>query len=43
VERIILVAIDTSHEFAPFVYFCRLLAFTLIIATIVDKNRNATS
>ena len=38
-ERIILVTIDTSHEFAPFVYLCRLLAFALIIAAIVDKNR----
>lgn len=43
VERIILVAIDTSHEFAPLVYLCRLLAFGLIIAAIVDKNRTAAS
>ena len=43
VERIVLVAIDTSHEFAPYVYVCRLLAFGLIIAGIVDKNRKARS
>ena len=39
VERIVLVAIDASHEFAPYVYLVRLLAFMLIIAAIVDKNR----
>lgn len=43
VERIILVAIDTSHEFAPFVYFCRLLGFAIIIAAIIDKNRKAAT
>ena len=38
-ERIVLVAIDSSHEFAPYVYLVRLLAFMLIIAAIIDKNR----
>ena len=38
-ERIVLVTIDTSHEFAPYVYLVRLLAFMLIIAAIIDKNR----
>lgn len=40
-ERIILVAIGASHEFAPFVYLVRLLGFALIIAAVVDKNRQA--
>ena len=38
-ERVVLVAIDSSHEFAPYVYLVRLLAFMLIIAAIIDKNR----
>ena len=40
-ERLVLVTIDASHEFAPYVYLVRLLAFALIIAGIVDKNRRA--
>ena len=40
-ERVILVTIDRSHEFAPYVYLVRLLAFMLIIAGIIDKNRRA--
>ena len=43
VERVILVAIGSSHEFAAYVYLVRLLAFALIIAAIVDKNRKARS
>ena len=39
VERIVLVTIDASHEFAPYVYLVRLLAFVLIIGAIIDKNR----
>ncbi len=39
VERIILATIGASHEFAPYVYLVRLLAFALIAAAIVDKNR----
>jgi hypothetical protein len=38
-ERIILFAIGVAHEFAPYVYVVRLLAFILIIAAIVEKNR----
>ena len=41
IERILLVSVDTSHEFAPYVYVVRLLAFTLIITAVVDKNRKA--
>lgn len=39
VERVVLVAIDTSHEFAPYVYLVRLFAFVVIIGAIIDKNR----
>ena len=39
IERIVLVTIGASHEFAPFVYLVRLLAFVLIIIGIIDKNR----
>jgi uncharacterized protein DUF5985 len=42
-ERIILVTIGVAHEFAPYVYMARLLAFALIIGAIVDKNRSAQS
>lgn len=39
IERIILFVIGPAHEFAPYVYVVRLLAFVLIIGAIVDKNR----
>ena len=39
IERVLLVSISASHEFAPYVYVVRLLAFALIIAAVVDKNR----
>jgi uncharacterized membrane protein YoaK (UPF0700 family) len=39
-ERIILLALGSVHELAPYVYVVRLLAFILIIAAIVDKNRH---
>jgi uncharacterized membrane protein YoaK (UPF0700 family) len=42
-ERIILVMIGTSHEFAPYVYVVRLLAFVILIGGIVDKNRASRS
>ncbi|MBA2269228.1 MAG: hypothetical protein H0W20_01355 [Chthoniobacterales bacterium] len=38
-ERIILVAVGSSHEFVAYVYLVRLLAFALIIFGIIDKNR----
>lgn len=41
VERIILLTITASNEFAPYVYVVRLCAFALIIGAIVDKNRRA--
>ncbi len=42
-ERIVLVTIGSSHEFAPFVYIVRLIAFLLIIVAIVDKNRKSAT
>jgi hypothetical protein len=36
---IALAVTDPTHEFRPFLYSIRLLAFGLIIAAIVDKNR----
>ena len=38
-ERIILAALSAQNEFAPFVYLVRLLAFILIIAGVIEKNR----
>ena len=38
-ERLILVILGFSHEFAPFVYLVRLAAFVLIILAVIDKNR----
>ena len=38
-ERVLLTAVDPSNELAPYVYVARLLAFGLIIAAIIDKNR----
>jgi hypothetical protein len=40
-ERVVLVSIGVTHEFAPFVYVARLLGFALIIGAVVDKNRHA--
>ena len=38
-ERVILVALAASHEFAPYVYLVRLVAFAVIIGAVLDKNR----
>ena len=38
-ERIIMVTLTASHEFAPYVYVVRLLAFALIIGAVINKNR----
>jgi Ca2+/Na+ antiporter len=38
-ERVMFVLVDATHEFRPLVYVVRLLAFVLIIAAVVDKNR----
>jgi hypothetical protein len=38
-ERLILTLMDPQHEFRPYIYIIRLLAFTLLAAAIIDKNR----
>lgn len=38
-ERWVLVFVHPSHEFRPYVYGFRLLAFLIIIVAIVNKNR----
>lgn len=38
-ERIVLVLLSTPTESIPPIYLIRLLAFVIIIAAIVDKNR----
>lgn len=43
VERILRFIFNLDNEFAPFVYSTRLIAFSLIIAGIVDKNRQRQS
>jgi hypothetical protein len=37
----IVVTLGRSHHLAAYVYAVRLLAFALIIAAVVDKNRRA--
>lgn len=39
IERVLMAMIDPANEFAPYVYVARLIAYGLIIAGIVDKNR----
>ena len=39
VERVILVTVTASYEFAPYVYLVRLVAFAVIIGAVLDKNR----
>lgn len=38
-ERLLLVTVNPAHESVPFIYLARLLAYSLIIFAIVDKNR----
>lgn len=40
VSRLILAFLDEGHEGRVFVYAFRLLAFALILAAIIDKNRS---
>ena len=41
IERVLLVAVSRSTEYAPYVYLVRLTAFVFIIVAIADKNRRA--
>ena len=38
-ERLILTIMSPENEFRPYIYLLRLLAFTLLAAAIIDKNR----
>ena len=38
-ERVVLITVSPQTELAPFVYVVRLIAFSVIIAGVVDKNR----
>lgn len=38
-ERLLLVTMNPASEHAPFIYLARLLAYSIIIFAIVDKNR----
>jgi hypothetical protein len=38
-ERLILTIMTPENEFRPYIYLFRLLAFTLLAAAIIDKNR----
>lgn len=38
-ERVVLAAVNAQHEFAPYVYGARFIAFGLVIAGVVDKSR----
>jgi hypothetical protein len=40
-ERIIRSTLTIDTEMAPYVYMVRLVAFILIIAAIIDKNRRS--
>jgi Family of unknown function (DUF5985) len=40
-NRVAITAVDDTGEAEPYVYLVRLLAFGLIIAAIIDKNRAA--
>lgn len=41
VERVVLATMHAQDEFVPYVYVIRLLAFVMIIAAIIDKNRRS--
>ncbi|MDB6154492.1 MAG: conserved rane protein of unknown function [Chthoniobacteraceae bacterium] len=38
-ERVVLVTVSPQNELAPFVYIVRLIAFAIIIAGVIEKNR----
>jgi hypothetical protein len=42
-ERLLLLGVIPSHEFAPYVYFVRLVAFLVILYAIYNKNRQPPS
>ena len=40
-ERLILALVDAKNEYQPAFYLFRLIAFLIIIAAVVDKNRSS--
>ncbi len=42
IERIVWLAIGSANEFQPIIYLFRLVAFLMIIAAILKKNRGST-
>ncbi len=41
-ERLLLLTVTPSHEFQPYVYVVRLVAFLVIIYAIYQKNREGS-
>lgn len=39
VQRLTLATVNPAHEGVPYIYIARLLAYSIIIYAIVDKNR----
>ncbi len=39
VQRVVLAIVSDDQEFTPWVYGLRLIAFLIILAAIIDKNR----
>ena len=42
-NRVLFAAVDADDESRPWIYVVRLVAFLLILAAIVDKNRQPSS
>jgi uncharacterized membrane protein len=43
IERVLMLCLNTTSQSAPFVFLVRLLAFSLLIVGIVDRNRRGQS
>jgi hypothetical protein len=39
VERLVLISAREAHDFLPYVYVIRLVAFLTILGAVLDKNR----
>ena len=42
IERLLLLSVIPSHEFEPYVYSVRLIAFLVIINAVYQKNREGS-
>lgn len=38
-ERVLQIGVSAENEYGPYVYVARLVAFGLIVAGVIDKNR----